>query len=113
MHLHYSRWTFQCKRTESVEPGDLAKEIGLGLATLFKAHVVVMVTTGRFGASVEQHAAEAMRTTSLQIVLLDGDALHAYLRKGRAALLAHLHENAGHTLRLKRAQVIADAEMLE
>src|SRR5262249_3886830 len=45
-HLLFSRWTFQCKNISRVPLSDLAKEIGM--ATLLKAHVVVMVATGDF-----------------------------------------------------------------
>lgn len=73
VHLHYSRWLFQCKNTPTVDLADLAKEVGM--ARLLKGHVVVMVTTGRFARSVQDYADEMMRTDSLQIVLIDGKLL--------------------------------------
>ena len=41
--LQFARWLIQCKNTKRVSVAALAKEIGL--ATLRRAHVVVLVTT--------------------------------------------------------------------
>lgn len=104
VHLHYSRWLFQCKNTRSVDLSDLAKE--LGMATLLKGHVVVMVTTGRFAKSVRAYADEMMRTGTLQVILVDGTLLEQYRQSGAARLMAHFHSVAGATMRLKRDQVV-------
>lgn len=106
VHLHYSRWSFQCKNTQTVTLSDLAKEIGL--ATMFRGHVVVMVTTGRFAASVRTHAHEVMRTTALQVVLVSGETVRRYLRTGPSPLRQHFHETAGDSMRLKRGQVLEE-----
>ena len=61
VQLHFSRWLFQCKNTATVHLADLAKEVGL--AVMLRAHVIVLVTTGRFSASVVDHANELAETT--------------------------------------------------
>ena len=86
--LHYSRWLCQCKNTALVTVSDLAKEIGM--ATLLKAQVILMVTTGTFAETVRQHANELAQGTPIQAVLLDGDALRVYIEKGAPALLERM-----------------------
>lgn len=103
VHLHYSRWLFQCKNTKVVDLSDLAKEIGM--ATMLNGHVVVMVTTGRFAASVQRYAQEVMRTTPLQVVLVDGPALGRYRHSGELSLMGYFHDIAGEAMRTKRSQV--------
>jgi hypothetical protein len=106
-HLHFSRWLLQCKNTGSVGVSALAKEVGM--AVLLKAHVVVMVTTGRFSASVHSYAKELATHGTLQAVLVDGATLDAYRRSGPKALRGFFHDRAGATLTLKRPQVVIDA----
>jgi hemerythrin superfamily protein len=103
IHLHFSRWLFQCKNTSVVRLHDLAKEIGM--AVLLRAHVVVLVTTGRFAQSVVTYANEIADTQNLQVVLIDKDAITRYRRGGPAALMDFLHGRAEATMRLKRGQV--------
>lgn len=103
VHLHYSRWLFQCKNTKTVDLPDLAKEIGM--ATMLNGHVVVMVTTGRFASSVQTYAEEVMRTTPLQVVLVDGSALRKYRQSGSLSLMGYFHDVAGEVMGLKRSQV--------
>jgi hypothetical protein len=107
-HLHFSRWLFQCKNTASVALSDLAKEIGM--ATLLKAHVVVMVTTGTFRSSVVEYSKEIARTTPLQVALLDGNAVEQYVRKGSPFLLEHFRAHATGIMKLKSSQVLKDAD---
>lgn len=103
-HLHFSRWLFQCKnQTSPVSLSVLAKE--LGMATMLKAQVVVIVTTGTFAQSVLSYARQAAETTAVQIVLLDGASLRAYRESGGSALRAELHARALDALSLKRPQL--------
>ena len=104
VHLHYSRWMFQCKNTASVNLGDLAKEIGL--AVMLRAHVVVMVTTGTFRRSVREHAQQTMESGPLHIVLVDGRQLDAYFKSGPQAILDHFRNEAFDAMRLKREQAL-------
>jgi hypothetical protein len=85
IHLHSSRWLFQCKNVKRVELADLAKEIGM--ATLLKSHVIVLVTTGAFRKTVPEAARRLAGTTSLQAVLLDKTVLGKYLEQGAASLV--------------------------
>lgn len=103
-HLHFSRWLFQCKNQMApVSLTVLAKEIGM--ATLLRAQVVVILTTGAFAKSVADYAREAAEATAIQIVLLDGDSLANYRTKGPAGLRAELHQFAVGALRRKRRQL--------
>lgn len=102
-HLHFSRWLFQCKNTKEVDLAALAKEVGM--AVLMRAHVIVMVTTGRFRATVAEHAKELADTTHLQAVLFDGRALRQYRDGDAVALLEFFHARAHDTLKLKRPQI--------
>lgn len=108
VHLHYSRWLFQCKNAQAPRGGvvglhDLAKEVGM--ATLMHAHVIVMVTTGRFANTLIGYANQLSATTPLQVILLDGQALLQYRDHGPSALMSMLHDAAGDTLRRKRPQI--------
>ncbi len=105
VHLHYSRWLFQCKNTRVVPLSALAKEVGL--AVLMQANVIVLVTTGRFADTVRQHAEGLARTTSMQAVLIDGAALERYRASGIDAIIQHLRRGATATGRLKRGQAIS------
>lgn len=106
-HLHFSRWLLQCKNTKMVHVSDVAKEAGMAL--LLKAHVIVMVTTGRFSSSVSTYANELTSSSQLQVILLDGKALSAYRRSGPTALRHLLGEAARETLAIKRPQVVGEA----
>lgn len=103
-HLHFSRWLVQCKnQTAPVDLGVLAKE--LGMATLLKAQVVVIVTTGTFAATVSKFARQAAETTAIQVVLLDRKSLANYRTKGAGGLRAELHSFAEQALTRKRPQL--------
>ena len=103
VHLHFSRWLFQCKNTKTVALADLAKEIGM--AVMLRAHVAVMVTTGRFASSVETYARELMDTHPLQVILIDGQLIEIYKDRGLGHLLEFLKGQAEATMRVKRGQV--------
>jgi len=103
-HLHFSRWLFQCKNQVSkVGLSVLAKE--LGMATLLKAQVVVIVTTSSFAASVRDFAKQASESSAIQIILLDKSSLDSYKAKGPRALRDELHGYARQALTLKRSQL--------
>lgn len=108
--LHFSRWLFQCKNkpASSVGLSELAKEVGM--AVLLKAHVIVMVTTGRFSASVDGYARTLAETTPLQVVLVDGELLRKHKTEGSTGLIKHFTQEAERVLLLKRAQVTGREE---
>ena len=103
-HLHFSRWLIQCKnQTQPVGIGVLAKEVGM--ATLLKAHVVVIVTTGKFASTVRDYARKAAEDTAFQVILLDGASLGSYRSGGSAALRSELRGCAQEILARKRPQL--------
>jgi len=104
LHLHYSRWLFQCKNTRVVPLSALAKEIGL--AVLMQANVIVLVTTGRFADTVRRHAEGLARTTAMQAVLIDGAALERYRVSGIDPLVQQMRRGAAASMRLKRGQAL-------
>lgn len=106
VHLHFSRWLFQCKNTKVVNLHDVAKEIGM--AVLLRAHVIVLVTTGRFAEPAVTYSREITATQALQVVLIDKSLLARYRSGGARALMDVLHEQAQATLRLKRLQLARD-----
>jgi hypothetical protein len=103
VHLHFTRWLFQCKNTSTVRLADLAKEVGM--AALVRPTVIVVVTTGRFAAGVGQFAREIEETENVQIVLVDRDALKRYRTGGIGALASFFRSCAEATMRQKRRQV--------
>jgi hypothetical protein len=103
VHLHFSRWLFQCKNTTTVPLSDLAKEVGM--AVLLRAHVIVMVTTGRFAGSVATYAKELMDTQHFQVILIDKTVLAKYRSGELRALMEFLHTEAEAVMRLKRGQI--------
>jgi hypothetical protein len=108
-HLHFSRWLFQCKNTGSpVRLDVLAKEVGM--ATLLRAQVVVIVSTGGFARSVLDYARQAAATTAIQIVLLDQGVLTAYQDGGSPALRRELHGQALQALTLKQPQRVVPTD---
>jgi hypothetical protein len=104
--LHFHRWMVQCKNTKSVSVGALAKEVGM--AVLYRAQVVLIVTTGRFTATVHVHAKNLAETNSLQAVLIDGAALADYRKRGALGLIPHFHRLAEKTRDWKRPQLRDD-----
>ena len=104
-HLLFSRWTFQCKNTKKVPLSELAKEIGM--ATMLKAHVVVMVATGSFASTVIDFAHQVAQTTPLQVVLVAGNVVDRYLESGEKSiglLMEFFRTAAAETMRLKEPQ---------
>jgi hypothetical protein len=83
---------------------DIAKEAGMAL--VMRAHVIVMVTTGRFTPNVVTFANELAKASPLQALLIDDAVLRHYrAREGRASLIEWLHTRAFQVLRLKASQV--------
>jgi len=101
--LHFHRWMVQCKNTRSVSVGALAKEVGM--AVLYRAQVVLIVTTGRFTATVHVHARDLAETNSIQAILIDGAALADYRRRGALGLIPHFQKLAEKTRDWKRPQL--------
>lgn len=110
-HLHFSRWTIQCKRyakSTKVPLSDVAKEVGI--AIFAKAHVVVVVTTSDFSKSARNYAREISLSQHLQFLLIPGSVVSAYLTDGREKLFEFVRKNAQSVMSLKRGQALPDAE---
>ena len=104
VHLHFSRWVLQCKNTAAaVGVSALDKEVGMAIR--MRAHVIVLVTTGRFTETVRQAAHDLARDTNLQVVLVDGRVLDRYRSGGMAALVDFFRTQASVIMRLKREQL--------
>jgi hypothetical protein len=103
VHLHFSRWLVQCKRSDLVTVSAIAKEAGM--AVVLRAQVILLVSTGAFAQSVAAFAKRLARTSTLQAALIDGTVLAEYRSRGVAAIVDHLDRNARQVLRLKRDQV--------
>lgn len=104
--LLFSRWVIQCKNyttSARVDLGDVAKEAGIALHQ--RAHVVVVITTTDFTPDARKYAREMTRDTHLQFVLVDGDAVRAYLADGSSRLTQFFLDNAAHVMQIKREQV--------
>jgi len=67
--LIFSRWQIQCKNTKIVSLDDVAKEVGLTFQ--LKSNVVMVVSTGNIGGEARKYAQQVMRTTNLNVILLD------------------------------------------
>jgi hypothetical protein len=106
-HLHFSRWLFQCKNTKTVALSEVAKEVGM--ATVLRAHIILIVTTGAFAKSVRPFARQVVEVLPLQVVLIDKAVLAKYRAGGGHALMNFLHSEAEATLRLKRSQIARDS----
>ena len=103
VHLHYSRWLLQCKNTEKVDVHDIAKEVGM--AVVLKAHVIVLVTTGRFTRAVRTFADGLAGSSAHQVILIDADVLKKYRQIGGQAVIDWLRINAYRVLTLKEPQM--------
>ena len=79
-HLHFSRWLFQCKNTSQVGLSTIAREVGM--ATLLRAGIVVVITTGRFASSVRPFVDILNGSTTTQVFLVDGALLAHYASAG-------------------------------
>ena len=104
VHLHFSRWLFQCKNVKRVALSALAKE--LGMATLLHAHVIALVTTGEFRGSVKKYADQLAREGPLQVLLVDGRTLRSYRKSGPSALTEALRSQAREVFKLKNPQIV-------
>lgn len=106
VNLHYSRWVVQCKNTprSTLPLSVLAKEIGM--AYLLKAHVILLITTGEFGETLQFHADGLAENSHLQVVLIDKNVLAEFQEKGISFLLSHFKKTAKDIMKIKKKQLI-------
>ena len=69
--LIFSRWQIQAKNTKTVRLDDVAKEVGLSLIFIY-SNVVMLVTTGDFTSDAYQYVDHIMKTSNLNVILLNG-----------------------------------------
>jgi site-specific DNA-methyltransferase (cytosine-N4-specific) len=103
----FTRWEIQCKNTKSVSTDDLLREIGL--AELYHASVVMIVTTGRFSKSAGILAERKMERSSMNVVLIDGKDLREIVQNPSRigdVLRGHAHK----ARKLKRLADLDSAE---
>jgi HJR/Mrr/RecB family endonuclease len=105
---HFHRWMVQCKNATKVHVGALAKEVGM--AVLYRAQVVLLVTTGEFTSTVRQNARQLAETSGHQAILIDEDGLATYLNEGVAGLFRQFEHRAREILEWKAAQRSLKAE---
>ena len=100
--ITFSRWQIQCKNTGELSLADAAKEVGL--ATISRANVVMLVTTGRIGPVARQFIRETMERTNLFIAVLDGKDLLT-LRDNPGEIATMMREQSEAATKIKRGQV--------
>jgi site-specific DNA-methyltransferase (cytosine-N4-specific) len=72
--LIFSRWQIQAKNTSIVRLDDIAKEVGLALTFIY-SNVIMVVTTGDFTRDAYAYTNHVMKTSNLNIILLNGTDL--------------------------------------
>jgi hypothetical protein len=72
--LIFSRWQIQAKNTKTVRLDDVAREVGLSLTFIY-SNVVMLMTTGEFTRDTYSYADHVMRTSNLNIILVNGPDL--------------------------------------
>jgi site-specific DNA-methyltransferase (cytosine-N4-specific) len=98
--LLFSRWQIRCQNSldSDVLLDDLAEEVGLSLK--FKSNVILIVTTGEFSNEALRYADEIMRSTSLNIITINGQELDA-LAKSPHIIVDMLNSKASDVVQLK------------
>jgi hypothetical protein len=100
--LLFSRWSVQCKNiSTNVTLSDIAKEVGV--ATLTKANVVLMMSTSGFTKAAIEFARQITRSSHLQFVFIDGRILKMYLQYGGAPLWRFFQDNSESVGVMKRS----------
>jgi hypothetical protein len=74
------------------------------MAVIYRAHVVLLVTTGEFTSTVRQNARQLAETNGLQAILIDKDGLAIYLQEGVAGLFRQFEQRAREILEWKAPQ---------
>jgi DNA modification methylase len=96
--LIYSRWQVQCKASPKISYEAIAKEVGVANVTL--ASVILIACTGEASRSAKQFREHIVRTTNLNIILLEGHHLKR-IAANPGEIVTILNEQAQDTLKLK------------
>lgn len=105
---HFHRWMVQCKNTSKVRVEAFAKEIGM--AVIYRAQVILMITTGEFTVAVRQSARQLAETSGHQAILVDKTGLAVYLDEGITGLFRQFEQRAREILEWKAPQRSAKAD---
>lgn len=97
--LIFSRWQIQAKNTAVVRLDDVAKEVGLSLPYIY-SNVVMLVTTGDFTSDAYKYANHVMKTSSLNVILLNGSELER-ISQDTTCIVAILNTKAQRAMKLK------------
>jgi len=97
--LIFSRWQIQAKNTQTVRLDDVAKEVGLSLTFIY-SNVVMLVTTGGFTSDAYEYANHVMKTSNLNVILLNGSDLNL-LSQNPMEIVAILDSKAENALKVK------------
>ncbi len=100
--LIFSRWQIQCKNTKAVSLDDVAKEVGLTFQ--LKSTVVMVVSTGVVSADARRYAQDVMRTTNLNVVLIDSADL-AKIAKSPIYIIDALTREAKRAMEIKKLEL--------
>jgi site-specific DNA-methyltransferase (cytosine-N4-specific) len=101
-NLLFSRWQIQCKNSAHATLDDIAKEVGL--AAIIKSNVIMIVTTGAIGKKAKDFAAEVMRETNHQVILLQKSHLKR-LKVDPTEISDMLRSQSEDAMLLKRSQL--------
>ncbi len=98
--LIFTRWQIQAKNTkQKVRLDPVAKEVGLALTFTF-ANVVVVVTTSDFTTDAYQYATSVMRSSNLNVILLNGRDLRK-VASDPTNIVRILNSKAAQAMKLK------------
>jgi hypothetical protein len=98
----FSRWQIQCKNTGMVRLDDVAKEVGLTFQ--LKANVVMVVSTGTIGSEARNYASHVMRTTNLDLILVDKEDLER-IRTNPTWIAMVLEREARNAMQIKKLEL--------
>jgi hypothetical protein len=96
--LIYSRWQIQCKASPRISYEAIAKEVGASHVTL--ASVILIVSTGQASKSAKTYRDRIVRSTNLNIILLEGHHLKRIIGNP-AQIVAILNDQAHDALQVK------------
>ncbi len=97
--LIFSRWQIQAKNTATVRLDDVAREVGLSLTFIY-SNVVMLVTTGDFTRDAYGYANHVMRTSNLNVILLNGSELNR-ISRDPTEIVAILNSKAERAMKIK------------
>ena len=106
--LVFSRWQIQAKNTTMVHLDDVAKEVGLALTFIY-SDVVMVVTTGSFTRDTYSYVRHVMKSSNLNIILLDRSDLKRICQEP-TSIVTILNSKAEQAMKVKeRADYFAAA----